>query len=231
MKFVKILLIPYYMLVEVMNIKIVKFIRLVVGDIIRNEKQKPYGVWMYVGLGGSGKTLSMVEYFERMKKKHPGIKIYTNFGYSGQDGRISCWMDLITIKSKAGVIFGFDEISGTFSAKEWKNFPHVLFTLLCQSRKMNKQIVCSAQSYEDVDVNIRRKCNIIIECRTLMRRWVFQRAFERQEYERGMENSGTKRRRVRSWRYSFVGDDELRGKYDTYEQIKQLQELSFEGEE
>jgi hypothetical protein len=28
-----------------------------------------------------------------------------------------------------------------------------------------------------------------------------------------------------------VGDDELRGKYDTYEQIKQLQELSFESEE
>ncbi len=226
----KVLLIPYYFVVELGNIKIIKFIKLVVLDILRYEREKPYGVWMYVGLGGSGKTISMVEYFDRMKLKHKGIKIYTNFEYKGQDGRIESWMDLVNISDDNGVIFGFDEVSGTFSAKEWKSFPHVLFTLLCQSRKMKKQIVCSAQSYEDCDVSIRRKCNTIIECRTYFRRWVFQKAFERHEFERGMEHSGTKKRRVRSWRYSFIADDYIRDRYDTFEQIAQMQKMCFDVE-
>jgi hypothetical protein len=214
------------MIIEIGNIKLIKFFRLIIKDIIKGERIKPYGVWMYVGLGGSGKTISMIEYLERMKKKHKGIKIYTNFEYKNQDGRIRGWRDLIDIKDDNGVIFGFDEISGTFNAKEWKNFPYEIFTLLCQSRKMNKQIVCTAQSYDDVDVAIRRKCNYIIECKCLMGRWIFNKAFLRNEYERGEDHLGRKKRRLRAWRYSFVAGDELRNMYDTYEQV----ELMLEGD-
>jgi len=226
--FVKIMLLPYFLFVEVLDIKVIKFIRLVLWDIIRHEKRLPYGVWMFVGLGGYGKTISMVEYLERMRKKHKGIKIYTNFEYDNQDGRLDNWKQLIEIVNEKGVIFAFDEISGTFNAKEWKTFPLEVFTLLAQSRKMKKQIICSAQSYEDVDVAIRRKANLIIECRTILGRWTFNRAFERPEYERGIETSGTKKRRVRCWRRSFVQDDSIRNIYDTYEQIKALTGLTHE---
>lgn len=59
------------------------------------EVFRGYGFWCYCGLGGSGKTISMVEYLTRMKKKYPRLKVLTNFSYAFSDGRISSWRDLL----------------------------------------------------------------------------------------------------------------------------------------
>ena len=66
---------------------------LAVIDFIKSDKKqfKGFGFWLYCGLGGSGKTLSMVEYLTRMKKRYPRVKIFTNFNFKYADGRIeSC---------------------------------------------------------------------------------------------------------------------------------------------
>lgn len=59
------------------------------------EVFRGYGFWCYCGLGGSGKTISMVDYLNRMKKKYPRVKILTNFSYGFADGRINSWKDLL----------------------------------------------------------------------------------------------------------------------------------------
>ena len=76
-------------------------IALVLGivDFIKLDKKKfrGFGFWLYCGLGGSGKTISMVEYLNRMHKKYPKLKIYTNFNYKYADGKITSWQDLIDL--------------------------------------------------------------------------------------------------------------------------------------
>lgn len=66
--------------------------------ILLNKREfRGYGFHIYCGLGGSGKTLSLVNYLLKMRKKYPKLKIYTNFYFSEGDGLIKDWSDLINI--------------------------------------------------------------------------------------------------------------------------------------
>lgn len=76
-------------------ISLILFIR----DIIRRDKGvfTGFGFWAFCGLGGSGKTLSIVEYLNRIKKKYPNVLILSNFNCSLSDGEITSWKDLLDI--------------------------------------------------------------------------------------------------------------------------------------
>lgn len=66
--------------------------------IVMNKKEfRGYGFHIYCGLGGSGKTISIVNYLLKMKLKYPKLKVYTNFFFPMGDGYISNWKDLIEI--------------------------------------------------------------------------------------------------------------------------------------
>ena len=68
--------------------------------ILLNKKEfRGYGFHLFCGLGGSGKTLSIVNYLLKMRKKYPKVKIYTNFFFSEADGTISDWKDLLNISN------------------------------------------------------------------------------------------------------------------------------------
>lgn len=74
---------------------------LIIKDVIKMDKKvfKGYGFWLYCGLGGSGKTLSMVEYLDRMRKLYPKLKIYTNFRYKYATDTINSWEDVINLEN------------------------------------------------------------------------------------------------------------------------------------
>lgn len=194
---------------------------------MRTKMPNVYGVWLYVGLPGRGKTVSMVEYLYRMKKKWGDkIRVYTNFGFALEDGPIKHWRDLLEIEHNVPVIFALDEVQLTFNSRAWRDFPPEMVTLLTQNRKMEKQIVCTAQSFERVDKVFRELTHFVIECRTLAGRWTFQRAFETTEYMRGQESvRGPKR--MRAWRYSFVQTDQIRDMYDTMRRLDSLRNEEF----
>lgn len=66
--------------------------------ITMNKKEfRGYGFHIFCGLGGSGKTISIVNYLLAMKQKYPKLKIYTNFYFPAGDGIIKNWKDLIEI--------------------------------------------------------------------------------------------------------------------------------------
>ena len=50
-----------------------------------------------VGLGGSGKTLSLVDYLIMIKEKYPTVLILTNFECEVADSKINSWRDLLEI--------------------------------------------------------------------------------------------------------------------------------------
>lgn len=154
-----------------------------------------YGFYAYVGLGGSGKTLSMVEYLESVKRRYPKVKIYTNFDFDLADGKFDKWEQLIDLenfefkqvseerynqlrdrhramykgkfyeKINNGVIFGFDEIHMTLDSRKWKSAPEDLLYYISQQRKNHKMIICSAQVFTRMNVILREQTNYIVECK------------------------------------------------------------------
>lgn len=78
-------------------INFLKALPLFIIDIYKRDKGvfRGYGFWSFCGLGGSGKTLSIVRYLLRIQKKYPNVKVYTNFAYKNRDGDIKSWHDLL----------------------------------------------------------------------------------------------------------------------------------------
>ena len=216
--------------------QLIQFIRWVVIDIRRSLKEggrkgfREYGFTMYCGRQGSGKTISVVEYLERMKLKYPGCQIYTNFGYVHQDAPLSGWEQLMDIRDESGVIFAIDEIHSEFSTRAWNAFPPELLREISQQRKQKVKIVGTAQAYKDVVVQIRRQCFDVVESRTVAGRWTFQRCFDAEDYNCFVESNATAEKKFkirRKYRRSFVQTDDIRGLYNTYAKIEAMRKAGF----
>ena len=82
-------------------IKFFKALPLFIIDIHRRDKGvfQGYGFWDFVGLGGSGKTLSIVNYLLKIQKKYKNVKVLTNFEYKGSNGTINSWKDLLEVEN------------------------------------------------------------------------------------------------------------------------------------
>lgn len=89
------LLLCFFMTKFIINL--IKVIPIFIHDlfIIDFKVFRGYGFWCYCGLGGSGKTLSMVNQLIKIKKKYPDVKILTNFNFDYSDGKIESWRDLL----------------------------------------------------------------------------------------------------------------------------------------
>lgn len=79
--------------------KFIEAFPLFIKDFITMNKKefRGYGFHIFCGLGGSGKTISIVNYLLAMKQKYSKLKIYTNFFFPAGDGIIKNWKDLIEI--------------------------------------------------------------------------------------------------------------------------------------
>lgn len=95
--------------------KLLLDIPLFIKDLIGRDREvfNGYGFWCYCGLGGSGKTLSMVNKLISIKEKFPKVKILTNFTFSLANSKINSWRDLLETTN-----FSIEEIS----EKDYKRF-------------------------------------------------------------------------------------------------------------
>lgn len=192
-------------------------------DLIRHPKKLHlYGIWLYCGLYGQGKTMALTEYLMRMRKKYGDkIIIATNYGFKGEDFPINSWKDLLVEYDKP-VIFGYDEIQNEFNSRDYKNFPYELVKLLTQNRKGNgKQIVGTAQRFTRVDKVIRELCSHVVECRTFAGRWTRLRRYDVDDYEEMKATINvTKKHKVPCHRYSFIQTNKMRDAYDSYQMLE-----------
>lgn len=212
--------------------KVLDFIRWVWVDIGRLIKYGrtfgEYGMTLYCGKQGAGKTIGMVWYLEEMRKKYPNVKIYTNFGYVHEDGVLDDWMMVAEIRNgDDGVIFAIDEIQTEYDNKKHKEFPEDLLRHVCMQRKQKVKIIGSAQVYTRLVVQLREQCFEVVECRTLINRWTFLRAFDAWEYEQLLSKPEKKQRMPRLWRKSFVQSDDLRKVYDTNLVIERMKKMEM----
>lgn len=149
-------------------------------DYIRNKKWKQfnkYGIVMFVGMFGHGKTLSMVKNAAALYAKHgDDLKFISNIKLNGIP-----YQELINFEQiceigeiddgRVGTVVLIDEISSVLSHRNYANFPLEMLNVLTQQRKKKVYIMCTAQRYFMVDKLFRSITTWVVDCNKL---WRFQ---------------------------------------------------------
>ena len=198
----------------------------VIYDFIHYEKKIPYGCWFFVGRQGSGKTISLVKALDNFKAQYPKVKIYTNFSYTKQDGKLGDIYDITNkdLYGDFGTIFAIDEIQNEFSATRQTNFPVEVLSTVTQQRKQQILILCTSQVFTRVSKPLREQAFRVIECSTFFGRYTINKHYDGIDYADTVELApDTKRsRRPSIHYYSFVQDNKIRSEFNTFEVIKRL---------
>lgn len=143
------------------------------------KKEIPYGHYMFCGEQGSGKTASMLWYFEKLLKnyKKRGYKIsfvYSNFGIGLPVNKSTLFDKIYNLPaiSRNNKIINFvliDEIQSyfpkDFSDKETKNLIGQLVGCFSQLRKRHCFVLSTSQIYGRLDKTLREQVLYMINCR------------------------------------------------------------------
>ena len=88
------------------------------------------GLTCFVGRQGGGKTISMVEYLDRMTELYPDAIVVTNFNYVKQDMPFTSWRQFTEVRNGLdGVIFAIDEIQIEYNTNNWKDLHEDLLSV------------------------------------------------------------------------------------------------------
>jgi ATP-dependent Clp protease ATP-binding subunit ClpX len=212
-----------------------KFFRLLfwitkdIHDIRKNGRRfNEFGVSLYAGKQGAGKTMAMTEYLERMRALYPECIIVTNYGYKHELKPFTDWSDFFKIRNdEKGVIFAIDELQNEFTSTAWKNFPESLLSEITQQRKQKIKIVATSQVFTRVAKPLREQTFEVVECYTFLGRWTFCKAFDAQEYEAVISMPNLKNKLHRLWRRNFIQDNKIREMYDSYAKIERMEKSEF----
>ena len=182
-----------------------------------------YGLHLFCGEQGSGKTTAVVELIQRWKKRYPAMKVITNMDLKGEDKNITHWRDILEYSNDIyGTAVVIDEIQAWFSSNESKNFPPEMLAEISQQRKQRKAIVGTAQVFSRVAKPIREQTHYIylpmtlLGCLTIVRKT--KREYWDDEKQRFRKYCGI---------YFFVHTDEIRNAFDTYKKIERYSKSGF----
>lgn len=214
-----------------MIIKILRFFKHFLKDMKINRANphfEEYGLTVYCGHQGSGKSISMVERLEQIRRDYPEVMILTNFGYSNQNEALSDWQQLIDVRNgEKGIVFCIDEIQNEFDVYETRNFNLDLLKVVTQQRKQGIKILATSQIFTRVTKPLREQCYEVVECRTIAKRWTFQRCFDADDYNMLIDSVDVEKKQkiARKWRKNFVQSDAIRNKFDSYAVIDSMKKL------
>jgi len=193
------------------------------------RKFSEYGITVYTGRQGQGKTISMVQYLIRMRRIYPKCKIVTNFKCSVADHLMTSWRDFFDIRNgEDGVIFALDEIQTEWSSLESKDFPPELLGEICQQRKQRVKIVTTSQVYGRMAKPLREQTFEVAQCTTFANRWTVVRGYDAWDYEQHHAVPQDALGALRpQWWTAYIQSDELRAAYDTDEKVARLKDKKF----
>lgn len=189
-----------------------------------------YGVHIFCGRVGCGKTISMVRRAEQLKRQYPKLRILANFTTEVADGYINDWRDIIEVENidengvNQGVLFLFDEIHLTFNSQNWRDAPDNLLEYISLQRHLHKCIFGASQVWSRVNKIIKEQTDYVIECRSYFgARLIKNICYTNENYQiNGTQKEAGQRKRPKVYKKCFTATDELRSLYDTDEIIKGL---------
>ena len=90
-------------------------------------------------------------------------------------------------------------------------------------RKEKTLILGTSQVFGRIDKKLREQCTVVVECRTFLNRWTFNKAFRVEDYlvNAELKDSGNKKRK-RLYRYNFVQTNSIRSAYDSYALVEKI---------
>lgn len=151
-----------------------------------------FGIQMFVGMFGKGKTLSMShkaqQIYDRFGDRVRFISNYklNNIPYIPLEN-FSQLVDLGEEEENyyIGTVVLIDEIENVLSHRNYANFPLPLLHMLTQQRKKKVYILCSAQRFFMVDKIFRSITTNVYDCN---KHWRFQnmKLFDAWDYENGI---------------------------------------------
>jgi len=204
----------------------VKALRFAPRDIYLYFKEKRWLIWrgfgirIYVGMFGTGKSLSAVNYVRRNALKYK-LNVLSNIHLKDIP-----YTPLVNyqqiIEAPANTIILIDEISTVFNSRSWKDFNINLLFQLLQCRKNRKELVCTAQRFAHVDKLIRDITGEVIVCRKTWRVCT-NVAYDGWDYE----NSAAQFAIVPLWKYVYCATNDLYNAYDTDEIIDNTKRTDF----
>lgn len=198
--------------------------------IINGKVFKPYGLTCFVGRQGGGKTISMVEYLDKMTELYPDAIVVTNFNYIKQDMPFTSWRQFTEVRNGLnGVIFAIDELQNEYNSNNWKDFPEDLLSVVTMQRKQRIKIIATSQVFTRVVKQLREQCYEVVECKTLFGRWTRQKCYDADDYNYIVDNPTPERRfRTRKkWKYSFVQNNFIRNLFDSYAVVESIKQKEF----
>lgn len=194
----------------------------------KTKQFNEYGLTIYCGMQGYGKTVSMVEKLEEIRADFPDVTICTNFGYKHQDLELSDWSQILEMRNPNGIVFAIDEIQNEFDIYDTRNFNIRLLRTITQQRKQKIKIYATAQHFNRVSKPLREQTFEVVDCFTIFGRWTFQKCFDANEYSVVIDNPERKNKVRRKWRKNFVQNDNLRDSFNSYAVINTMLELEKE---
>lgn len=184
-----------------------------------------YGIVIFYGPQGCGKTMGVSHYAQMLSKKYPSAKIGSNYELSIQDFVIKDWKSLLLQKNddKNGnhlpIIFCFDEVNQWAFSRDWQSMPKNALSEMAFQRKNKRVILGTAQSIGQIDRQIRIQCasGEYRRCFTLFDFFTIVVRFKPE-----FDEEGNARKKVFKGVYAFLQDENLRSLYDTNKTIERL---------
>lgn len=206
------------------------FIYDILFTIINGKIFKPYGLTVFCGRQGGGKTISMVEYLDKMKQLYPNCIVVTNFNYIKQDMPFTSWRQFTEVRNGLdGVIFAIDELQNEYNSNNWKDFPEELLSVVTMQRKQRIKIVATSQVFTRVVKQLREQCYEVVECKTLFGRWTKQKCYDADDYNYIIDNPTPERkfRTRKKWKYSFIQSNNVRNLFDSYAVVESVKDKEY----
>lgn len=193
---------------------------------------REFGLTLYTGRQGAGKTMTLVYEAERFREKYPNLYICSNFGYIHEDEPLLELADIAKAAlrakelEKTGVLILWDEIQNDFDSFSKVN--RDTLAVVTQQRKQKIKILGTSQVFTRVSKALREQTFEVCICNTIMGRYTRGRYYDAEEWSHNIDKPEDKRQLHRLRTVSFVQTDDLRELYDSYAVIKTLTERAKE---
>lgn len=195
-----------------------------------------WGLHLFIGRFGSGKTISAVRYAYNVCKKHKGVTVLTNLTLSGfpEDTNIIKLVNsrqILDLPDKSIVLI--DEIGSIFNSRDYadkkKSVPKPVYQLILQCRHRRIMLLGTVQRWNLLDKQLRDIADTVTECHSFFgdpfSRYTTCTKFDAQQYDKWFNNPLLPIKNIGY--YSYVQTDDLRTKYDTIEMVEGMLEADY----
>lgn len=213
------------------------FLFIIIKDRYKYYKEKQYknfngfGVHIYTGIFGSGKTSSLVYDAYKIAKKFPQVTILTNMQLANFPEHtniinLTSFQQIIDCPSDTLIII--DEMATIFNSRDWKSegIPATLLGTLLQIRKERKMLYGTSQRFNFVDSLIRQVTFSVRECKCILGRWNIVSIYDGMDYESKNLYSTVHPPKIINM-YGFIQTDAIRNLYDTTEMVSKMKKAKY----